>query len=182
MSTRTALIEAGIIEPTDTVAEAAEKISSFASQVEQLRDRAEKAERQLATARGWVDRLTARVTQLETAAAAGLRSLSSFIFDSSDPGADAFGAQWLLQQAMPQADDPFAQPGRYRDEILREAAKRQREFVLSDDFVCDDWEAALDVVDLIDPDEQPAVPVPDLAATAPPVRATLDRHRRGGAR
>lgn len=34
---------------------------------------------------------------------------------------------------------------------LEDAAKRQREFVLSDEFVCDDWEAALTVVDLIDP-------------------------------
>jgi hypothetical protein len=34
---------------------------------------------------------------------------------------------------------------------LEDAAERQRKFVLSDDFVCDDWEAALTVVDLIDP-------------------------------
>ncbi|MFD5386314.1 hypothetical protein ACFWMG_15460 [Streptomyces sp. NPDC127074] len=97
-----------------------------------------------------------RVAELEAAASAGLKSLSSFIFDTTDPGVDALGAQWLLGQAMPQVDDPFAEPNRYRDEILRQAAKRQRDFIVSDDYVCDDWEAALDVADLIDPDEQTA--------------------------
>ncbi|MGW3428028.1 hypothetical protein ACWDHW_08725 [Streptomyces melanosporofaciens] len=97
-----------------------------------------------------------RVAELEAAASAGLKSLSSFIFDTTDPGVDALGAQWLLQQTMPQTDDPFAEPNRYRDEILRQAAKRQRDFIVSDDYACEGWEAALDVVDLIDPDEQTA--------------------------
>ncbi|WP_458089309.1 hypothetical protein [Streptomyces malaysiensis] len=97
-----------------------------------------------------------RIAELEAAASAGLKSLSSFIFDTTDPGADAFGAQWLLQQAMPQVDDPFAEPDRYRDEILRQAAKRQRDFIVSDDYACEHWESAMDVADLIDPDEQTA--------------------------
>ena len=39
----------------------------------------------------------------------------------------------------------------FRTAILAEAAETQRKFVLSDEFVCDDWEAALQVADLIDP-------------------------------
>lgn len=50
----------------------------------------------------------------------------------------------------------------YRAEVLREAAEKQRKFVLSDEFVCDDWEAALEVADLIDPDET------DTAASSAP--------------
>ncbi|GGW99209.1 hypothetical protein [Streptomyces chartreusis] len=64
----------------------------------------------------------ARIVQLETALAATGRSLSSFIFDSDDPGADALGAQWLYHQAMPQADDPFAQPRAFRSSVFSEAA------------------------------------------------------------
>ncbi|MFE0039370.1 hypothetical protein [Streptomyces sp. NPDC059015] len=45
----------------------------------------------------------------------------------------------------------------FRDEVLREAAEKQRKFVLSEDFVCDDWEAALDVANLIDPPAAEAV-------------------------
>lgn len=64
----------------------------------------------------------ARIVELETALAATGRSLSSFIFDSDDPGADALGAQWLYHQAMPQADDPFAQPRAFRSSVFSEAA------------------------------------------------------------
>lgn len=64
----------------------------------------------------------ARIAELETALAAAGRSLSSFIFDSDDPGADALGAQWLYHQAMPQADDPFAQPRAFRSSVFSEAA------------------------------------------------------------
>ncbi|MET7688059.1 hypothetical protein ABZT06_08765 [Streptomyces sp. NPDC005483] len=73
------------------------------------RERAQKAE--------------ARIAELENALAATGRSLSSFIFDSDDPGADALGAQWLCQQAMPQADDPFAQPRAFRSSVFTEASK-----------------------------------------------------------
>lgn len=98
-------------------------------------------------------RAEARAAKLETALAAAGRSLSTFIFDSSDPGTDALAAQWLYQQAMPQAaDDPLTEPNRYRDEVLREAAGRQRKFVDSDDYASEDWEAAHAVIDLIDPD------------------------------
>lgn len=65
----------------------------------------------------------ARIAELEAALAATGRSLSSFIFDSDDPGADALGAQWLYHQAMPQADDPFAQPRAYRSSVFSEASK-----------------------------------------------------------
>jgi hypothetical protein len=65
----------------------------------------------------------ARIAELENALAATGRSLSSFIFDADDPGADALGAQWLYQQAMPQADDPFAQPRAFRSSVFSEAAK-----------------------------------------------------------
>jgi hypothetical protein len=64
-----------------------------------------------------------RIAELETALAATGRSLSSFIFDSDDPGADALGAQWLYHQAMPQADDPFAQPRAFRSSVFSEASK-----------------------------------------------------------
>lgn len=65
----------------------------------------------------------ARIAELEHALAAAGRSLSSFIFDSDDPGADALGAQWLYHQAMPQADDPFAQPRAFRSSVFTEASK-----------------------------------------------------------
>lgn len=65
----------------------------------------------------------ARIAELENALAAAGRSLSSFIFDSDDPGADALGAQWLYHQAMPQADDPFAQPRAFRSSVFTEASK-----------------------------------------------------------
>ncbi|MFF1348452.1 hypothetical protein ACFVZJ_21155 [Streptomyces sp. NPDC058322] len=68
------------------------------------------------------DALRARVAELENALAATGRSLSSFIFDSDDPGTDALGAQWLYHQAMPQADDPFAQPRAFRSSVFSEAA------------------------------------------------------------
>ncbi|UPZ27730.1 hypothetical protein MUK60_07760 [Streptomyces sp. LRE541] len=64
-----------------------------------------------------------RAVKLENALAATGRSLSSFIFDSDDPGADALGAQWLYHQAMPQADDPFAQPRAFRSSVFSEASK-----------------------------------------------------------
>lgn len=67
-------------------------------------------------------RQAARIAELENALAAAGRSLSSFIFDSDDPGADALGAQWLYHQAMPQADDPFAQPRAFRSSVFSEAA------------------------------------------------------------
>jgi hypothetical protein len=65
----------------------------------------------------------ARIVKLENALAATGRSLSSFIFDSDDPGVDALGAQWLYWQAMPNADDPFAQPRAFRSSVFSEAAK-----------------------------------------------------------
>lgn len=68
-------------------------------------------------------RQAARIAELENALAAAGRSLSSFIFDSDDPGADALGAQWLYQQAMPHADDPFAQPRAFRSSVFTEASK-----------------------------------------------------------
>lgn len=64
----------------------------------------------------------ARIAELENALAATGRSLSAFIFDSDDPGADALGAQWLYHQAMPHADDPFAQPRALRSSVFSEAA------------------------------------------------------------
>lgn len=63
-----------------------------------------------------------RIAELETALTATGRSLSSFIFDSDDPGTDALGAQWLYHQAMPHADDPFAQPRAFRSSVFSEAA------------------------------------------------------------
>lgn len=63
-----------------------------------------------------------RIAELENALTATGRSLSSFIFDSDDPGADALGAQWLYHQAMPHADDPFAQPRAFRSSVFTEAA------------------------------------------------------------
>jgi hypothetical protein len=68
-----------------------------------------------------------RSAELQNALAATGRSLSSFIFDSDDPGADALGAQWLYHQAMPQADDPFAQPRAFRSSVLSEASKAVEE-------------------------------------------------------
>lgn len=65
----------------------------------------------------------ARVAKLEPALAATGRSLSLFIFDSDDPGADALGAQWLYGQAMPTADDPFQQPRAFRSSVFSEAAR-----------------------------------------------------------
>jgi hypothetical protein len=65
----------------------------------------------------------ARITELEKALAATGHSLSSFVFDADDPGADALGAQWLYHQAMPQADDPFAQPRAFRSSVFSEASK-----------------------------------------------------------
>jgi hypothetical protein len=73
--------------------------------------------------RGMVVEAHARITELENALAATGRSLSSFIFDSDDPGADALGAQWLYNQAMPQADDPFAQPRAFRSSVFSQASK-----------------------------------------------------------
>jgi hypothetical protein len=69
----------------------------------------------------------ARIAELENALAATGRSLSSFIFDADDPGADALGAQWLYHQAMPQADDPFAQPRAFRSSVFSEASKAVEE-------------------------------------------------------
>jgi hypothetical protein len=77
----------------------------------------------IASAREDVPALLARIAELETALAAVGRSLSSFIFDSDDPGVDALGAQWLYHQALPQADDPFAQPRAFRASVFEEAAK-----------------------------------------------------------
>ncbi|WP_143136520.1 hypothetical protein [Streptomyces sp. ok210] len=68
-----------------------------------------------------------RSGELGNALAASGRSLSSFIFDSDDPGADALGAQWLYHQAMPLADDPFAQPRAFRSSVFSEAAKAVEE-------------------------------------------------------
>lgn len=68
-----------------------------------------------------------RTDELENALAATGRSLSSFIFDSGDPGVGALGAQWLYHQAMPQADDPFAQPRAFRSSVFSEAAKAVEE-------------------------------------------------------
>lgn len=68
-----------------------------------------------------------RTTELENALAATGRSLSDFIFDSDDPGTAALGAQWLYHQAMPQADDPFAQPRAFRSSVFSEAAKTVEE-------------------------------------------------------
>lgn len=68
-----------------------------------------------------------RIVELENALAATGRSLSSFIFDSDDPGADALGAQWFYHQAMPQADDPFAQPRAFRSSVFSEASKAVEE-------------------------------------------------------
>ncbi|WP_158711211.1 hypothetical protein [Streptomyces sp. NRRL S-1824] len=72
-------------------------------------------------------RQAARIVELETALAAAGRSLSSFIFTSDDPGTDALGAQWLYHQAMPNADDPFAQPRAFRSSVFSEAAKAVEE-------------------------------------------------------
>lgn len=69
----------------------------------------------------------ARIAELENALAATGRALSSFIFDSDDPGTDALGAQWLYHQAMPHADDPFAQPRAFRSSVFSEAAKAVEE-------------------------------------------------------
>ncbi|MFB6977752.1 hypothetical protein [Streptomyces scopuliridis] len=82
-----------------------------------------RAENETRTATREIDELRARVEKTEPALAATGRSLSSFIFDSEDPGADALGAQWLYHQAMPQADDPFAQPRAFRASVFEEAAK-----------------------------------------------------------
>jgi len=68
-----------------------------------------------------------RVAELENALTATGRSLSSFIFDSDDPGVGALGAQWLYHQAMPLADDPFAQPRAFRSSVFSEAAKAVEE-------------------------------------------------------
>lgn len=68
-----------------------------------------------------------RTDELENALAATGRSLSSFIFDSDDPGVGALGAQWLYHQAIPQADDPFAQPRAFRSSVFSEAAKSVEE-------------------------------------------------------
>jgi archaellum component FlaC len=110
------------------------------------RDRAEKAEaeveqwratfgadalpgalKRLQNADEEIQRLKARVDELDTALAATGRSLSSFVFDSDDPGADALGAQWLYHQARPNADDPFAQPRAFRSSVFSEAAKAVEE-------------------------------------------------------
>lgn len=72
-------------------------------------------------------RMADRIVQLENALAATGRSLSSFIFDSDDPGIDALGAQWLYSQAMPEADDPFAQPRAFRSSVFSEASKAVEE-------------------------------------------------------
>lgn len=64
-----------------------------------------------------------RIAELENALAATGRSLSYFIFDADDPGADALSAQWLYHQAMPQADDPLSQPRVLRSSVFTEAAK-----------------------------------------------------------
>lgn len=72
--------------------------------------------------RGMLVDAHARIAELENALAAAGRSLSSFIFDSDDPGTDALGAQWLYHQAMPHADDPFAQPRAFRSSVFSEAA------------------------------------------------------------
>ncbi|MEU6552044.1 hypothetical protein ABZ915_17435 [Streptomyces sp. NPDC046915] len=73
--------------------------------------------------RGMLVAAHSRIGELERALAAAGRSLSSFIFDSDDPGADALGAQWLYHQAMPHANDPFAQPRAFRSSVFSEAAK-----------------------------------------------------------
>jgi hypothetical protein len=88
----------------------------------------------IAHAREDMPALLARIAELETALAAAGRSLSSFIFDSDDPGVDALGAQWLYHQALPQADDPFAQPRAFRASVFEEAAKA----ALQVDIVTDD--------------------------------------------
>ncbi|MFD6551280.1 hypothetical protein [Streptomyces sp. NPDC058398] len=77
--------------------------------------------------RGMVVEAHARVADLGNALAATGRSLSSFIFDSDDPGTNALGAQWLYHQAMPQADDPFAQPRAFRSSVFSEASKAVEE-------------------------------------------------------
>lgn len=74
-----------------------------------------------------VDALRAKVAKLETALAATGRSLSSFIFDADDPGADALGAQWLYWQAMPLVDDPFVQARMFRSSVFSEASKAVEE-------------------------------------------------------
>lgn len=126
----------------------------FADRVDTLTSVAKGNKRNVQEMYGDLLAAQARITVLEKALAATGRSLSSFIFDSSDPGTDALAAQWLYQQALPgpAADDPFADAHRYRAEILHDAAKRQRVFIDSDDYVSEDWEAAHSVVDLIDPD------------------------------
>lgn len=73
--------------------------------------------------RGMAVAAHARIAELENALTATGQSLSSFIFDADDPGADALGAQWLYHQVMPQADDPFAQPRAFRSSVFSEASK-----------------------------------------------------------
>lgn len=83
------------------------------------------------------EKQVARIAELEAALTATGRSLSSFIFDSDDPGADALGAQWLYHQAMPHADDPFAQPRAFRSSVFSEASQ------------------AVEAMDVPAPDERP---------------------------
>lgn len=74
-----------------------------------------------------VGALMARVAELEAALAATGQSLSTFIFDSDDPGSDALGAQWLFWQTMPQVGDPFSSPRTFRSSVFSEAANAAKE-------------------------------------------------------
>ncbi|MFF9240047.1 hypothetical protein ACF1AL_14605 [Streptomyces sp. NPDC014801] len=118
----------------NTLADLQRQVQSERDGKKRWRDRAEKAEAQVAELAenlravnaGWSVART-RIAELEKALEATGRSLSSFIFDSDDPGADALGAQWLYHQAMPHADDPFAQPRAFRSSVFSEAAKAVEE-------------------------------------------------------
>jgi hypothetical protein len=105
------------------VLHAREDVPALLAEVDRLRAERAETNASLDNAVKTIREQRDRITKLENALAATGRSLSSFIFDSSDPGADALGAQWLYHQVMPQADDPFAQPRAFRASVLEEAAK-----------------------------------------------------------
>lgn len=114
----------GIAHPdAEFIARARMDVPALLAEVERLRAQVETLTAAESTASQMVGDQGDRAADLEAALAATGRSLSSFIFDSDDPGTDALGAQWLYHQVMPQADDPFAQPRAFRASVFEEAAK-----------------------------------------------------------
>lgn len=86
-----------------------------------------------------VERLLARVAELETAAVEARAALGALCYDLEDPGSNAFGALHLLSQATVganvQPDDAAVALAKHDAKVLRQAAEAMEATDRDDDAV-----------------------------------------------